>query len=218
MQRAIICFDTQDYPMKELVISYPDNDLSTRKILDQIEEKFGLKMLRIERPKDEKLGVARNQAILAANGEFICVWDDDDWYHNNRISYQYDMIENGPFKSSILMNVLMYDSVNRETYYSGSREWEGSLLCSKEIILQKGYLELERGEDTSIIHYLSSRNVLFRIIEMAHLYIYIYHGNNTWGEGHFNSYFLQSSLLDENINQQVQNTVDLHYFTIKDVL
>lgn len=214
IQRAIACFDRQDYPRKELVISYPNNDSLTRGILDQIKELSNIKMIRIERPENEKLGIARNQAIFAANGEFICIWDDDDWYHSDRISYQYMMVKNGPFKASILMNVLMYDAINKETYYSGYRDWEGSLLCNKETMLQTGYLELERGEDTSVVHYLSSRNLLFRIIEMAHLYIYIYHGNNTWGEGHFNSYFLQSKLMEEEINQHVQAAVDLDYYTI----
>jgi len=218
MQRAIACFDRQDYPKKELVISYPDDDLLTKSVLDQIQNLSDIKMLRIERPAHEKLGIARNNAISAANGEFICIWDDDDWYHSTRLSLQYSLIENGPFKASILMNVLMYDAVDKETYYSGYRDWEGTILCEKKTMLQTSYLELERGEDTSVIYYLSSRNVLFRIIEMAHLYIYIYHGNNTWGEGHFSSYFLQSKLMDEDINQQVKDVIDLDYYTIRATL
>ncbi|NQX37633.1 Glycosyl transferase family 2 [Pedobacter steynii] len=218
MQRAIACFDSQDYPMKELVISYPENDLLTKGVLDQIQDLSNIKMVRIERSENEKLGVARNYAISAANGEFVCVWDDDDWHHPNRLSQQYSVIENGPFKASILMNILMYDSVDKETYYSGYRDWEGTLLCEKETMLKTRYLELERGEDTSVVYFLSSRNVLFRIIEMAHLYVYIYHGSNTWGEGHFNSYFLQSKLLEEDINQQIQEMTNLNYYTIRPTL
>lgn len=112
------------------------------------------------------------------------------------------------------MNVLLYDAESQETYYSGYRDWEGTLLCKKEMTLNTGYLDVERGEDTPVIHYLSSRNSLFRIVELPHLYIYIYHGNNTWDEGHFNSYFIQSKLMEEEVNLQVQNIVNLSYYSL----
>lgn len=212
LQRAVACFEKQDYQNKEIVISYPEDDQITRSIINQIEKLSDIKMVRIERPTTEKLGMARNYAIDASNGSHVCIWDDDDWSHPNRISKQYELIKDSPFKASVLMNVLMFDSKHKETYYSGYRDWEPTLFCEKETLLKVGYLDLERGEDAAVIHYLSSRNVLYRIIEMAHLYVYIYHGNNTWGEGHFYSYFIQSNLLPEETNKQLQKWINLNYY------
>lgn len=44
LQRALACFERQDYPMKELVISYPENDFLTKRVVEQIEELSTIKM------------------------------------------------------------------------------------------------------------------------------------------------------------------------------
>lgn len=210
LQRAISCFKNQNYPKKELIVSYPENDFLTRNILDQIVTLHQVQIVRIKRKKEDTLGSARNNAIHVANGEFICIWDDDDWHHSRRLSEQYSVIENSPFKASILMNVLMHDVKNKETYYSGYRDWEGTLLCEKKTIIKTAYLNLPRGEDTYVLHYLLFSNVLFRIKEKPNLYIYIFHGNNTWGEGHFMSYFSEGTRMDEKVNSEVLKAIDLH--------
>ncbi|NQX37632.1 Glycosyltransferase involved in cell wall bisynthesis [Pedobacter steynii] len=213
LQRALSCFGTQDYPRKELVISYPEGDFLTENLIDQISLLSAIQIVKIERKREETLGLARNSAILAANGRYICIWDDDDWHHPNRLSQQFSVIENGPFKASILMNVLMHDVKNKETYYSGYRDWEGTLLCKKQTILKTGYLDLEKGEDTFVLHYLLFTNVLFRIIEKPNLYVYIYHGNNTWGENHFRSYFSEGKRMNEAVNSEVLKAIDLSAHT-----
>lgn len=214
LQRAIACFDSQDYPLKELVISYPDDDFVSRDLLKQIEEISNIKMVKIERSELEKLGTARNNAIALANGEFICIWDDDDWFDHTRISSQFTVLKNGPFKASVLLNVLLYDALSDKTYYSDFREFGGTLLCEKEILLETSYPDLGKGEDNSIIQYLTYRNVLFRIIEMPHLYIYVYHGNNTLGERYFNLYFTLNRVMDEGLNSQVRNIINLDQYDI----
>lgn len=214
LQRAIACFDSQDYPMKELVISYSENDIVTKNILSRIQEISNIKMVKIERSEQEKLGVARNHAIALANGKYICIWDDDDWYDSTRISHQYMVLKNGPFKASILLNVLLYNTLSNKTYYSNYQELAGTLLCEKQTLLQTSYLNQEKGEDISIIQYLTSRNVLFRVIDMPHLYVYIYHGSNILGERHFNLYIMLLSIVAESINSQVQEVIDLDQYSL----
>lgn len=215
VQRAIACFERQDYPNKELVISYPEKDLLTKSVMDQIEKLSGIEMVRIERPEDEKLGIARNNAIQAANGEYICIWDDDDWYNDDRISQQFIVLKDGPFRASVLMNVLLYDSESKETYYSYNQDWEGTLLCEKRLLSETRYLDMDQKEHYLILPYLSSRNVLYHIIEMPHLYVYIFHGSNTMGEGYFNYYFLQSQLIDDHNNQKLQKAISLDYYSLR---
>lgn len=215
LQRAIACFDMQDYPNKELVISYPVNDLVTKSIIDQIEELSEIRMVRLERDETEKLGTSRNNAVLAANGEFVCFWDDDDWYSGDRISQQLMVLKDGPFKASILMHVLMHDSEIKESYYSLYHYFEGTLLCEKEILLQIPCSDLDRKEFGPIVPFLLSRNVLFHIIERPELYVHIYHGNNALGETHFNYFLLKSSLIHKEVNEQVLNMTNLDHYHLK---
>lgn len=214
LQRAIFCFDSQDYPTKELVISYPQSDVATRNILNSIEEILNIKMVKIERPEQEKLGTSRNHAIASANGEYICVWDDDDWYDSKRVSQQYEVLKSGTFKASILLNVLLYNAPDNKTYHFNYQELAGTLLCEKQTLLQTSYPDLEKREDNFIIQYLTSKNVLFRIAEMPQLYIYIYHGDNVSGTRYFNLHFMLLNLVDENINAQVQDVVNPKQYRI----
>lgn len=212
LQRAIACFERQGYPNKELVLSYPVSDGATRNIVNQIEAISDIRIVRIERPDQENLGTARNHAVEAASGEYVCIWDDDDWYNHDRIERQYDAIKNTIFKACAIMNILLYDYEKKEGFHSVYRPWEGTLLCEREMLLKGLYLDKEKGEDTALIFFLSINNVLFHIMNAAHLYIYIFHGNNTWGESHFNSYFQQSMPLDEKINKRLEELTNLDYY------
>lgn len=215
LQRAIACFDMQDYPNKELVISYPINDLATKNIVDQIEQLSDIKIVRLERHEQEKLGTSRNNAVSAANGVFVCFWDDDDWYSADRISQQLSVLKDGPFKASILMNVLIHDEEIKKTYYSLYRYFQGTLLCEKETLIETNCSDTDRREMDPVISYLLSKNVLFHIIENPGIYIFMYHGNNALGEANFNYDLLQSTLLDQDLNQQVLKVTNLKNYHLK---
>jgi len=215
LQRAIACFERQDYPNKELVVSYPVNDLATKSIVDQIEQLSEIKIIRLEHTEQEKLGTSRNNAVLVANGTFVCFWDDDDWYSVDRISQQLSVLKDGPFKASILMNVLIHDEEIKETYYSLYRYFQGTLLCEKETLIHTSCSDTNKGEMDFVIPYLLSKNVLFHIIEKPSLYIFMYHGNNVLGEANFNYDLLQSTLLDQDLNQQVMNVTNLKNYHLK---
>ncbi|MCC8423667.1 glycosyltransferase [Mucilaginibacter sp. UR6-11] len=215
LQRAIACFENQTYANKELVLSYPRNDILTKAVIDQVLKITDAKMIVLERDEDETLGNARNQAIEAANGEFICIWDDDDWYHNDRVLHQYESIKDTAFKASIFLNILLYDFTTKEAYLSPYRMWEGTLFCEKELFNNQLYLDKERGEDTAVVFNLYMNNVLFNILESSYMYVYIYHGNNTWGESHFNLYFLNSIPLDEKVSKQIAELTKLDYYRLQ---
>ncbi len=214
LQRAIACFERQTYRNRELVISFPKSDQETRDLLLKISLFSDISLLVMERPDEENLGSARNRAIEQANGTYICVWDDDDWYHNKRIEYQYEAIKGSIFRASVIQSILLCDFQNKETFFSPCRMWEGTLLCEKEILQSQLYLEQERGEDTAVVFNLHLKNILFNLVGAPFMYIYIYHGNNTWGENHFNSYFLQAVAMDEKINQQVEELTSLEYYIL----
>lgn len=133
--KAIVSFDTQNYPNRELVISYPKQDIETKKLIDSILELSDMRILRIEREENESLGTARNNSIEKCNGDYICLWDDDDWYHGRRLAHQYNtMLVNGQFRdASILTRVMLFDATTQKGYLSFPYLWGGSCYAKKNI-------------------------------------------------------------------------------------
>jgi len=205
LQRAIACFIAQIYEHKEIVILFEIGDTATEKIIQQIPSSVKLKVIVTDKTENRNLGYLRNIAINAADGEYICQWDDDDWYHVERLSYQYHFIQNTNYKGSILSRWLLFDHITRRAYNSCIRLWEGSILCTKEALLQKEYEDKKRGEDTAVIMFLSSKRLLKPIPAMSHLYIYNFHGKNTFEYNHFKGFLPYSIPLGANINIEVEN-------------
>lgn len=174
LQRAIACLKKQDYPNTELVLCYPQQDLLTKIVADQIETMSNIKMIRIEHLEQEEPLLTKNIAISAATGKYICMWNEGHWHHENRISDQYRVLRESPFKSSILMHILLFDFKHQRTYCSRYRNWQETLFCEKQLLLEASYTDIERTDDSPVIHFLSSRNVLYHISHSPHLYIYIH--------------------------------------------
>ena len=84
---AIRYFLRQSYPNKELIIIYDGTD----PIEDLIPAEPSLRYFRLE--KKIPLGEKLNLACGYAKGEIIANWDDDDWYDQNRLSYQINALQ-----------------------------------------------------------------------------------------------------------------------------
>lgn len=220
LQRAIACFEKQDYPDTELVLSYPEDDLLTKAVIDQIEVSSNIKMIRLERIGEEDPLLSRNMAINAATGKYICIWHHEHWHHVNRISDQYRVLKRSPFKASILMHVLLFDFNSQQTYHSSYQNWQETLLCEKQILLRASYMDIERIDDKPVLHFLSSENVLYHISQTPHLYIYIYYKpskNNLTahpGNFHFAPDFSESELMTD-INETVQDVINMDHYAFR---
>lgn len=195
LKRAIGCFLAQTYENKQLVVLYEDHDLATCHFVEMEHFPANVKLVKVSGSPKRTLGTLRNMAIEASEGLYVCQWDDDDWYHKDRLVCQFDAIVKAKTAGSILTQWLVFDYGNSKAYMSNIRSWEGSIMCSKEFILKKGYDNVPRGEDTSLINYLTERKSLAFINNMAGLYIYVYHGSNTWTFNHFNEIFNHSRKL-----------------------
>jgi len=209
LKRAINCFASQNYPNKELVISYPIKDSQTRELLDELLQRSDLSVLRVTRANEESVGNARNQAISKCNGDYVCVWDDDDWYHPSRLSFQFNsMATTGVgFNASVLTRLLLFDNTTKKAYMSFSYCWENTLLCRKEFILQNQYAHQNRGEDTHIIKFLDGKKFLHHIQEAPFLYVYIYHGQNTWNYKHYEYLMNKSELLADDVTASISELI-----------
>lgn len=132
------------------------------------------------------LGGKRNLVLKLAKGSHVCIWDDDDWYDNNRLSHQYGFAEFMKKPASSLISVFLYDHHTHKGYHAHPREegWEPSLLCKKSEF--GWYSNLNKREDTPVLKRLYEEDKL-AVLDDAMLYIYNIHTGrgNTCSSDHF---------------------------------
>ena len=204
LQRAIKCYMAQTYSNKELIIVFESDDLETINFLKSINTS-DIRKFEVRRSPNINLGQLRNIAISYASGEYVCQWDDDDWFHSGRLEFQYEVIKETGFKGSILTRWIVYNSLSATAYVSNKRLWEGSVMCKKSIMQDKVYENEKMGEDTPVIEYLYSMKYLFPINNAPNLYIYVYHGENTWNYEHWNLVFQLSEEFKSKDSKQIKN-------------
>lgn len=199
LRRALRCFDAQTYPQKEIVLVVEEGDQDTAAVIQdwsRLQDK-NMKLVTVAAGPDNRLGNLRNLGIATAEGTYFCQWDDDDWHHPERISLQYAQLvaAGAPYQATVLDQWIIFDAVHRQAYLGCKRHWEGSILCDRNFALQHKYHNLEKGEDSPLVDTLAARRQLKVITGHAHLYIYTFHGANTWDYGHFNGFMRYSQPL-----------------------
>ena len=75
------------------------------------------------------LGALRNLSLRAAQGEWICQWDDDDLYHPRRLELGMAVCQSMQADALFLSRWLLWSPLARKIGVSGAREWEASLLA-----------------------------------------------------------------------------------------
>jgi glycosyltransferase involved in cell wall biosynthesis len=210
LKRAIACFVHQTYPNKELVIIFEDDDSETEKYAATLIDKR-IHCFKVGSDPKLTLGALRNISINKSKGEYFCQWDDDDWYHCERLSFQMNALEISKKKASVLAYWLMYDTVRKEAYLSFPTAWAGSLLCKKKVendnIL---YPDLSKGEDLNLLLYLIHKNYLIPLIAPS-LYIYTNNGNNTWSRDHFEQLCSSSQKLSKGATLMIKGVLENKY-------
>lgn len=194
LKRAVRSFRDQVYVNKELVIVYESDDRETGQFLEAVTDG---NILKVEVPASPrlKLGALRNLAVEKSRGDYFCQWDDDDFYHNERLSFQMQVIQETGMPACVMVHWFVFDEARGQAYVSNMRPWEGSLLCRKTPIGGEVQYENEsRGEDTPLISKLFAEDLVFPVV-MPKLYIYVYHGGNVWSEGHWQGIFRASTKL-----------------------
>ncbi len=187
LRRAISCFLKQTYQPRELLVLFEADDFATREYLATLNEPsvFG-----VEVPVSPKLslGSLRNLSVKVSRGHFLAQWDDDDWHGPTRLADQIGAVLAGRKAACVLSRWILYDQVAHAAYLSGIRLWEGSLVAERSAMSL--YLDSWRGEDTCVIDRIFSEGILVTL-EQPQLYVYIYHGANTWDRSHWQQNILQ---------------------------
>jgi glycosyltransferase involved in cell wall biosynthesis len=176
---AAACFEAQSYPNRELVIVSTD--------LGSMAPGLNVPGARFfPASPDLLLGDLRNLSVQKARGQYVAIWDDDDWYHRDRLSLQLAAI--GDRNGSTLLR-MTFAWPSRESYFvTGEHRCEPTLLARRPYLLCYPYPSLPRGEDTEVI----SRLELARL-DRPDLYVYNVHGGNTWPPEHFQPFLRRAS-------------------------
>jgi len=211
--KAIVSFDQQNYPNKEMVISYPSTDHFTKELIQKLQLIADTRFVILERSPEISIGAARNDAVSQANGNYICLWDDDDYHYEMRIKMQYNSLQsNGQFKeASMLSKILLYDSRTGEVYISFPSYWSGSLLCKKELVLKHPFASSDIAEASPLIEFLVHKNYLDQSIDLPQLYVYIYHGTNIHQADQFEAFIANSEQLNAENSDMVRPYIEKQY-------
>lgn len=136
------------------------------------------------------LGDLRNMGIEKAReaaGQLIVQWDDDDFSHPHRLSYQHE------FTTADTATIFRWEthcnlaSPAREAFancgrISRVRGFAGTMMFSAHAPVM--FPGLGKHEDTEFLLALREHMKLRVLDNQPTLYLRFYHGNNTWGEQH----------------------------------
>lgn len=182
LDAAIRCFNNQTYKNKELVIVH-ESDNPNREYLTRLP----YNVICLEKGK-YTLGAQRNLAIQKASGDYIAIWDDDDLSRNNRLKKQMERINRTRKDGCVLIREIFF--YNGSYYLSKSRLFlEHSLLIKKSRMVP--YSDLTYNEDEAPLEFLYGDGRLAQL-DNPYLYIYRYHGDNTWPRSHFERFVRKS--------------------------
>jgi len=165
---AIKCFIDQNYPNKELIVL--NDQVGVELYMDNCPDSVKI----INHPtRFNSLGEKRNYSKSIGNGEFFCVWDDDDLYTPYRISDSVRLMQQNP-NYDIIKAREAFMSVDNKNYKVVSNVFHSQAIISKKYMTQNQYPFKSIGEDTD---FEKNANIGSRVMFPSFWYIY------RWGLG-----------------------------------
>ena len=189
---SFAAFQAQTYPRRELVVVLDASaDAEGRRELDEMVRGPSAAPIRVvEAPGAPPLGALRNLAVAAAAGDYVCQWDDDDFYHRERLSIQLGALREGGHEAVGLQDVLQFFPATRTLFWINWRATKigvhpGTVMVRRgAATYPEAGPEARLGEDTHLARALRARRGLGSLAGAPHLFAYVSHGANSWDEGH----------------------------------
>ena len=185
-RRAVRCLAAQTWPAIELVV-VDDGGADYAPMLAEFEPRLAIRYLRLTPQPGRYLGALRNLALEAARGELCAQWDDDEWYHPDRLRAQVDALERQRAVASVLRWTLMHVDTPawRDLPYraDAGHGTPGTIVHRRTVVR---YPNLRRSEDARFLDDVAATGPVAVLgPEHSHLFIRCFHGHNTWDEAHF---------------------------------
>jgi len=182
--RSIKCFLRQSYKNKELIIIDDGRD-DYSNLLSTIPVNR-INYVRIKNKEKLNLGELRNISLDIAKGDYIAQWDDDDWYHADRLTVQANVINKG-FEACCLESSLTHINSPEFKNLPFIGTLNGGIPGSIMHVNSKSirYPDAQKGEDTVYLNNWKKKKYTSINKAFGYLFIRCYHGNNTWDLNHF---------------------------------
>jgi hypothetical protein len=184
---AIECFSEQTWPNKELVI-IDDGVEDYSDLIASFDCADLVRYIKLQ-PANPRLslGELRNFSIEEARGEWCVQWDDDEWYHPERLAVQLNAAVQADVGASALKWTLMH--VKDDSDQSLTFRGDSGIATPGTLMFRKGderYPHLARNEDGIFLRNVKDSNGLVVLDENhSYLFIRVFHGSNTWEKDHF---------------------------------
>jgi glycosyltransferase involved in cell wall biosynthesis len=137
------------------------------------------------------LGALRNVSIEAARGDVICLWDDDDLHHPKRMEQQVTALVGAAAGALFLADCLHLFMDDGLCYWvnwgkTRLRGLPGTLVArrDRELRYPEEGRRAEAGEDTDLLERLVRTVPTVFLPGPPFLYVYRFHGTNTWARDH----------------------------------
>ncbi len=180
VKRAVRYFQNQSYARRELLV-LDDGEDETGAFIASLGDP-SIRHVRPDRP-GLKLGELRNLAVKLAEGDYFLQWDDDDWYHPNRIKVQLAALQYAKSEFCLLSRWTLAWPARRLFCHSRELSCEGSVLGLRKAMPQ--YPEMACGEDSALVGALLQSSARVCFVDHPELYVHVVHGKNTHSDEHF---------------------------------
>jgi glycosyltransferase involved in cell wall biosynthesis len=194
-KRSIDCFAAQTYQNRELVVvtngikAYCE---ALRAHADHL--KIDTHFIHLEEP-DLTLGRLRNISLDTGMGDILCQWDDDDCNHPERLARQAEHMFRENARACLMTDHLQFlqdaGIVVWVDWTLGGRDRIDQLLPGTMMMYrderfrypEEGEYAM-RGEDTLFLNELYAGVPVASLVGHGYLYLYTYHGRNTFSKDH----------------------------------
>jgi glycosyltransferase involved in cell wall biosynthesis len=193
-ERAIRCYQNQQYPHRELVIVCQGDREYQRQLRRHLDQTSIANARLIAADPQLRLGALRNISLDEARGDLVCVWDDDDCSHPDRLARQVQHLLEADADAVFLSGSLHLFEAD------GVLHWlDMSVRPERQLPLVPGTMVMRHdnrfrypeagqyahwGEDEQLAVDLFRQAKVAMIGDLGLLYLYTYHGNNTFSRLH----------------------------------
>lgn len=183
LERSIYSYSIQTMDLKfcELIIVHHDGTEGNTAIYNLLTKyKVDAKVFSV--PK-YPLGKLRNLSIEFATGDLLCQWDDDDFYHPERLNVQSTPFFNSSVVATTLSSQLYLFYENRDLFIrDGAKEGIHGTIMFRNGLGLRYENNFIKGEDSALIKEILKINNdgIFCINNRPEIFVRTYHGKNTW--------------------------------------
>ena len=187
--QSIAYFRRQDWPRRELLIVYEDEqDLPPAQGMAQELAEGRIRCVRM--PPGSTIGAKRNEAVRLARGDIVAHWDDDDWYADERLSRQVAPLLQGIADITGLNDLLFLALATGEWWQASPALFRrlfaenvsgGTLVYWRRLWLHQGrYPSTSLREDADFMEQVMAAGARLCRLPGRALCVYVRHPGNTW--------------------------------------